>query len=628
MVRPLRVAWPALLPGLLLAWAATAAEPPSVDDLRQLSLEQLGDLDVVSVSKRPEPLSQAPAAVYVITNDDIRRSGATTLAEALRLAPNLEVAQINAESYAISARGFNSYGAANKLQVLIDGRTVYSPLHAGVFWDEQQVMLADVDRIEVISGPGGTLWGANAVDGVINVITKSSAETQGGLLDLAAGNQQQRGAGRWGGRMGEHGTYRVYGMGFGIGSTAVHGGGSANDSWHGGQAGFRTDWQHDADRVTVQGDYYRNNIDVDGTMTGGNVLGRWDRQLGNGSSLEVQSFYDRAERNATGLTDQLETYDLQVQNTLTPGARHELVWGGGYRVQRDRFVNRANAFVLTPVSRTIGLGNLFVQDTFAITPALKLTIGTKFEDSSFSGFEYMPNVRLGWAMSDASFLWAAVSRAVRTPSRIDRELNAPGILVESPAFRSEKLIAYELGYRGRPTAATSLSVSVYYNFYDDLRTTQYVSGNTWPAVLTNAMAGQTYGVESWGDWRVVPWWKLSAGVNAMHKALHLKDGAVDVNNRESAGDDPGWQWSVRSSMDFGSGVQFDIGLRAVDELLSPAIPGYLAADARLGWKVNEAVELSLAGFNVFGGLHGESFTSGAPYREVRRSVYLGMRWRF
>jgi iron complex outermembrane recepter protein len=612
----------------VLAASATASAQ-TVADLRHLSIEQLTDLEITSVSRRPEPLSDAPAAVFVITSDEIRRSGAVTLAEALRLAPNLEVAQQDALNYAISARGFNSIDAANKLLVLIDGRSVYSPLHGGVFWDQQQVALENVERIEVISGPGGTLYGANAFNGVINVITKNAHETQGGLLDLKAGNVYRNGVEQYGARFGANGAYRVYGMGFGYGHSDTSSGASAGDQWHGGQTGFRTDWQSGSDSLTMEGDFYRSEgALLDTRLSGENVLGRWNHRFAGGSNLQVQSYYDNQKTSAVGISDAVTTLDLQAQDTM-PLGRSEVVWGGGYRVYLDSFSNTQNAFRLVPSHRTLGIGNLFAQDTIALFGTLKLTLGLKLEDSSYTGAEVLPEIRLGWRVSDKTFLWAAVSRAVRTPSRIDRELLAPGALAPDLDFLSEEVTAYEIGYRGRPTPDTSLSVSFYYNIYGDLRSYDAYPFPGAQAQIGNGGSGTGYGMEAWGAWQALPWWRLSAGVNLLRKNITFHPGAlVAASNALTVGYDPGYQLSLRSSMNLSKTVELDFGVRAVDALPGIPIPAYVAGDARIGWHVTPSLELSLAGSDLSFRRHAETVTPPTPIVEPRQSVYLGMRWRY
>lgn len=610
--------------------SAVAAPPlsakPTVEELRALSIEDLANIEITSVSKRPEPLSQAPASIYVITSEDIRRSGAVTLPDVLRLAPNLQVSRLSSSSYAISARGFSTFESANKLLVMIDGRSIYTPLHAGVFWDQNQVMVEDIDRIEVISGPGGTLWGANAFNGVINIITRNSSETQGGLLSGQYGNVDQRAAVRYGGKLGEHGSYRVYAQDLERGPMVHPDGTSATDAWDSEQGGFRTDWAAGRNAFTIQGDVFDNAFDVGNRNRGKNLLARWKHQLEGGSNLEIQAYYDTVDRTALGINDSLETYDLQAQHSIRLGERHLVVWGGGYRVVNDEFRNTLNVFTLQPESDTLQLGNVFAQDSIKLENDLTLTLGNKFEHSSLSGLEYLPSARLAWQVTPDHMLWTAVSRAVRTPSRFDRDLQAPGILEPASDFESEKLIAYEIGYRGQPTTNTSLSATLFLHDYSDLRVLA-VSPSSGLLTFDNKLEGTIYGIEAWGDYRVRPWWRLGAGFTLMQKNLDLKPGAITAALDQHAGNDPDHQFSIRSSMDLLDNVEFDVGLRSIDDLPNPMVPSYLELDARLAWHVTDQLELSLSGFNLLDNRHPE--TGAAATRiEVPRTVLAGARWRF
>ncbi|MGA3398443.1 MAG: TonB-dependent receptor [Acetobacteraceae bacterium] len=603
-----------------------AAQAQSVEDLQTMSIDQLANLSVTSVSRRPEQLSDAAAAIYVITAEDIRRSGYVRLADVLRLAPNLEVAQQSGQIYAISARGFNSEVDANKLLVMVDGRSIYSPIHSETFWDQLQVPLDDIERIEVISGPGGTQWGANAVNGVINIITKKSSDTQGGLVDAKIGPVDQNGLVQYGGKLGADGTYRVYGQGLGVGPSVHPGGASADDGWHGGQTGFRTDWQGDVDTIMVEGDFYRNNDAADnGRQYGGDLVARWNHKLNDGSNVAVQTSYDQEQRYVIGGSDYDANYDLQAQHTFTAG-RNLIVWGGEFQATEDKLVESSPVAQFVPGSRLIDIGDVFGQDTIALTETLKLTLGTKLQYSSYTGFDYLPSIRLGWKLSDTNFLWAAISRAVRTPSRLDRDLEEPHFLALAPDFESEKLVAYEVGYRGQPTPQSSVSVSLYWNQYSDLRTVDYIPNSATPYQLGNDEAGNTYGIEAWGDWRLLPWWKLSAGVNLMHKDLHIVPGVVARDY--SSGDDPGYQFSFRSSMDLAHNVEFDFGIQVVDRLPDPTVEGYIQANARIAWHVTPAIELSLSGNNLLAAYHVETVEPGVAPLEIQRSIYLGLRWKY
>lgn len=616
--------------------SAVAALQPQSPDFSQMSIEDLGNIEISSVSRKKEPLSDAAAAIYVITSEDIRRSGATSIPEALRLAPNLEVARVDASQYAISARGFNST-TANKLQVLIDGRSVYTPLFSGVFWDVQDVFLEDIDRIEVISGPGGTLWGSNAVNGVINIITRSSRDTQGTLLSVGAGTMERGGGARYGGKVGDDTTFRLYAKGFDRDHTETSSGADVHDSWSKQQAGFRVDSANANDGFTLQGDIYDGSIDQslnsDKTISGANILGRWNRALAGGANMQVQAYYDQTRRDYPGtFKEELDTYDIDAQHQFQWGENHDIVWGGGYRLMQDHVDNTA-ALAFLPGNRSLSLANLFAQDTIALNPNLKLTLGAKVEHNSYTGLEFQPNARLAWKLNDRSLLWSAISRAVRTPSRIDAEFFVPGtapfLLVGNPDFKSEKVTAYEVGYRAEPVSNVSFSISTFYNVYDDLRSIELSPGGGFPFVLGNKMKGDTYGVEMWGSYRVNDWWKLSAGYNFLKKELSLQPGSSDTTSLALSDTDPEHQFSLRSAMDLPHNVELDVALRTISGFgtLSSSIPHYTALDARIGWLVAKGVEVSLTGVNLLDPHHAE-FGSLATRSELDRSVFLKMVWSF
>ena len=626
-------ALPLVIVLLLVPCTMRNAAAQSVQDLANLSIEELSQVEVTSVSKRPEPLSQSPAAVYVITSDDIRRSGATTLAEALRLAPNLEIARVDSQSYAISARGFNSVNASNKLLVLIDGRSIYTPFFSSVFWDQQDVILADVDRIEVISGPGGTLWGANAMNGVINVITKRAGDTQGGLADAKLGNFEQQGALRWGGRMGDTGHYRVYAQAFGEGQTMVTGGDGGNDDWRGKQAGFRADTNAFGGAVTAQGDMYENIVDTPGgRRSGGNVLGRWTRALADGSTVDVQTYYDQQHRSDVaasggGSSDTVDTFDVQAEHNFSIGRTQQVVWGFGQRVWRDEFINTANPFVLVPQSQTLDLTNIFAQDTLALRDDLKLTVGAKAEYSTFSGWAFLPSVRLGWQLTPRDFVWGAISRAVRPPSRLERDLTAPGIVDQSPDFVSEKLTAYEAGWRSQLTSSASVSVSLFYNHYTDLRTTSPAPVTILPVTFGNGLEGHSYGLDAWASYSPYAWWRISPGVSLLRKDFALEPGQFDISGEQTVlGHDPGHQVFLHSYMDLPYNSELYVGLRQIGSLADIGVPSYFEADVRVSWHATSRLELSLAGLNLVHAHHAEA--TAPPINEIPRSVYVGARYSF
>jgi len=598
-----------------------------------MSIDELANIEISSVSKKKESLSDAAAAVFVITQEDIRRSGYTSLPEALRLAPNLQVARVDASQYAITARGFNTT-TANKLLVLIDGRTVYTPLFSGVFWDVQDVMLQDVERIEVISGPGGTLWGSNAVNGVINIITRSAHATQGTLLNAGFGTEERGGAARYGGMLNDNTAFRVYAKGFERDGTETASSMDVHDRWHKQQAGFRLDSGNQGDRLTLQGDIYDGELDQainsDKTISGANLLGRWNRSLGGDDSLQIQTYFDRTRRDYPGLfREQLDTYDIDVQHRFRWRKNHDIVWGGGYRVMEDNVINSAQLGFL-PTRRSLKLGNIFVQDSITLDESWKLTLGAKLEHNSYSGLEAQPSARLAWKINDKSLAWSSVSRAVRTPSRIDTDFyiqSGPIALFGDKHFDSEELTAYEIGYRVEPTKNATLSVSTFYNVYDELRTIELSPGGVLPFVIGNKMRGNAYGVEMWGTYRVNDWWRLSAGYNYFKKDLELASDSSDTLSIDGAETDPRHQFSLRSSMNLRHNVELDVGLRSIGGLSSGDVPSYTALDARLGWAIAKGISLSISGFNLLDREHPE-FGSPATRSELRRSIYMEASWQF
>lgn len=613
---------------LLLSCASAVAAVPTTEELLDLSLEQLTNVVVTSVSRQRESLAGAAASVYVISAEDIRRSGATSIPEALRLAPNLQVARADNNQYAISARGFNNV-LANKLLVMIDGRTVYSPLFSGVLWDAQDVMLEDVERIEVISGPSATMWGSNAVNGMINVITRPAGETQGVLASAGFGSRERGGALRYGGKLGEDGHYRVYGKTFDRSHTAFGNGTPIRDESERSQGGFRMDWAREGDSYTLQGDTYHGNIDQAPSarkLSGSNVLLRWRRSHSDGSGTTVQAYYDRTERNQPGaIVDDLDTYDLELQHARTVARAHHIVFGGGYRYSADRTQNSA-AVALLPAERNLSWGNLFVQDDIALRHDLDLTLGAKIETNRYTGSEYLPTARLAWRYRPQRLVWAGVSRTVRAPSRLDREFFQPGtapfLVNGGPGFVSETATVYELGYRAQPSSALSYSATL---FHHDHRRLRGLSPTGSGLQFTNSIAGKTTGLEAWGSYRVTAAWRLAAGFTRMHQSLHPEAGAAVAGGVAALGNDASHWESLRSTLDITPRHQFDVALRHVGSLPSPAVPAYTALDARLGWKVNRKLELSLIGQNLLDPRHPE-WGVPANRAEFQRAVFVRAIW--
>jgi iron complex outermembrane receptor protein len=603
-----------LLAGLLLVAGLLSdeacAQQVASADIEQLSIEQLANVEITSVSRRPESLAQAPAAVFVISAEDIHRSGAINLPEALRMAPNLEVARMNGFAYTISARGFNSPESSNKLLVLIDGRSVYSPLASSVFWENVAVPLADIARIEVISGPGGTLYGANAVNGVINVVTKDSSQTQGALLDATAGTSDAKVMARYGFSPWDGGALRLYGQVSHANNTSpVSALDPARTAWARNQGGFRLDQKLDADSLTLQGDIFANStpaMDIE-RGRGYDLSGRWNHALESGSSLDVQVYSDENSRILPGLArEQLDTADLQVQHSTALWWNDTFIWGGEYRHSKEAFYSQTVIGFANPVTH-LDVENLFAQDSFRLLDKVKLTTGIKIENSSFSNVDFMPDLRLSWQVTDSDLLWASVSRAVRTPSKIDRELEVPGLLLPAPRFHSEKLTAYEAGYRGQLLPSLSLSLSLYYNLYDDLRTTSYNLVTIAPVQLRNGIKGDNYGGEAWAKYGVTDWWRLSLGANWLQRTELLKPGRRDLTFGQSLGQDPPYQAQIRSEMNPFEDWEFDAALRSIGHVKARdattgntkvLVGAYTEMDLRIGWQATPTTEIALEGFNL------------------------------
>ena len=639
-----------------LAQVTEASAPPSA--LKSLSLEDLMNVEVTSVSRHPEKLSRTASAIQVITAEDIRRSGATNIAEALRLADNLDVARQSAYAWSITARGFNT-SLANKLLVLIDGRTVYTPLFSGVFWDVQNYLLADIERIEVISGPGGTLWGANAVNGVINIITKRAQDTQGYYLEGGAGSQVNGLAGARYGTMLASDTYlRVYAQSFSQQHEMLSGGLDAHDAWHQSRGGFRLDSGASAQgALTVQGDFYTGAEDAlaggAAQVRGANLLGRWSRTI-DSSYMEVQFYYDWTHlvdpvpafalggnvlAPAGMLTDDLGTYDLDFQYRFVLGDRNRIQWGLGYRFTHD-VVDNAPGLAFLPPMLDQSLYSAYVQDEIALRQDLYLTLGTKLEHNDYTGFEVEPSVRLRYDLADAQTLWAAVSRAVRTPSRIDHDLSEPEpsyppvVLQGSADFVSETLLAYELGYRTQVGSRLVASISAFYNAYDHVRSVGITPTTLIPLVFQNNLEGQTHGIEISADYEALDWWRLHVGYDPLREALHVTPGHTDLNDARNETADPEQRFALRSSMDLPRRVELDAALRWVGTRALNSgpqigtVPAYWEMDLRLGWHPTEHVDVSVVGQNLLHDHHAEYGFPGPSQVEIARGIYAKIAWQF
>ncbi|GLI38940.1 TonB-dependent receptor [Geobacter hydrogenophilus] len=643
-------------------------------NLSELGLEDLMNIQVTSVSKKQQKLSDAGAAIFVVTREDIRRSGATSIPEVLRMVPGIQVARLDANKWAVSARGFNDR-FSDKLLVLMDGRTVFTPLFSGVYWDVQDAMLEDIDRIEVIRGPGAALWGANAFNGVINIITKHAQETQGGLLSAGAGTEERGfGGARYGGRVGDDTYYRLYTKYFNRDGGVDAAGNEGKDDWSVLRGGFRVDSDLTAqDSLTVQGDIYHGkegetftvplvappysrtfNSDTD--IAGGNLLSRWTRKLSDTADMALQLYYDRTERDMAILGEIRDTIDVDFQNRFRWGSRQEIMWGLGYRFSHESITNKI-PISFTPDKRSDNLYSLFVRDDIAlIEEKLRLVLSSRFEHNDFTGFEIQPNARLIWTPDYRQTVWAAVSRAVRTPSsaeenfRNDISVYPPGTVNQtlpvlfsgfgSRDFKSEDVIAYELGYRVAPAEHFSVDIATFYDNFSRLRTLEFgtpyleVSPSphlVLPGITSNKMHGESYGVEVAADWLALEWWRLHAAYSFLEMQMRLDPDSNSLFYLGfTQGTSPRHQGSLRSSMELGRSVELDVWVRYVDRLPEFDIDRYVTLDARLAWKPTRNLELSLVGRNLTDSHHPEfnsAIISTAP-TEVERSYYGKITWRY
>ncbi|MFL6707166.1 MAG: TonB-dependent receptor plug domain-containing protein [Massilia sp.] len=615
--------------------------PVPAPALVDFSLEQLSDVVVTSLARQDTRLAEAPASIFLISGADIRRAGATSLPQALRLAPNLQVAQADNRNWSVTARGFGSL-LENKLLVLIDGRSIYSPLFSGVFWDSQDVMMEDIERIEVISGPGATIWGSNAVNGVINIITRKADDSQGGLLVAERGSRNNTGAARWGGALGNGGHYRLYSRYTDAAGTDNEDGRGGIPAWHRRQAGMRADWDGKVHDVMLSADAYQGTLEYGNLpalrMSGANVVGRVTSELADGSRLRLQAYLDHVERNQDQVGSQmLDTVDLEAQHSVEIGALNHLTWGGGYRHLRDRFEN-GPILRFTPDQKSSQLYNLFAQDELRLRPDLRLTAGLRFEHNDYTGWEALPNLHLAWNLNHQDLLWTGISRTVRAPSRIDRDLfvvnpaagaspgTPPYSIAGGPNFDAETARVLEAGYRAEMFGAINLSTTVFYSDYRRLRTLE-PAGQAGPQ-FANLGVGSVRGIELWGRWQVRGDWRLSAGMVLQNVRSHLLPGSQDSSAMAGlATNDPTNTWSLRSSHDLAEHLQGDFALRHVGRLPDPAVPDYTEIDARLAWQPRPNTELSLAGQNLLHRSHVEFGAAGSRQR-IERALALRLALRF
>lgn len=635
----------------------TPLEKPSSDALTDLSLAQLADVNVMkvtSVAGVSKPMQTTPAAMFVITGDDIRRAGHHNVAEALRMVPGINVAQISSNTWSVSSRGFSGQ-YANKLLVLIDGRAVYTPQFGGVYWDLQNYPIDDIERIEIVRGPGATLWGSNAVNGVINITTKSAKDTQGGLITAGVGNELRGTTSfRYGGKLGEQAHARVYGMYESRDSLSDAQGHSQPDDWEITQGGTRFDWEgKDGTTLTFQGDVYGSShigqkifhvyslvpsltaqVKDDQVVSGGNALLRWGRKTSDTSGWSFQTYFDRTVRNHIGFDDERNTYDATFHHYFTAGM-HSIIWGLGARHSDDQ-TDPTHTIQYLPTNRSDNVFSAFVQDTIELVPKrLSLMVGTKLEYNDYTGVEVQPSASLTWTPNDVHTIWASIARAVRTPTRTDSDVNVilavipfpvstPVRIVGDNDLDSEELVAYEIGYRVTPTPRLTLDWATYFNNYRNLISAGPSATGPFDSKFTNNQSGKTYGTEIAAKWEATDKWKLQLGYSWMREILHGGDERGEENEpRNSA--------SVLSSYQATPKVQLNGALYYVDARRAADVPSYLRLDLGVTWQVKPNVEFSLWGQNLLDNRHPEfidAFALPARPAEVDRGVFAMVRIKF
>jgi iron complex outermembrane receptor protein len=647
-----------------LIWPVGAQQPdPGLQDrLKGLSLDQLGNIEVTTTTKEPVTVTRTPAAVYVITQDDIRRSGATSIPEALRLAPGVEVARIDSVKWAIGIRGFQSRLSRDVL-VLIDGRSVYSPLFHGVYWEVQDTLLEDIERIEVIRGPGGTIWGANAVDGVINIITKSSKNTHGALVSAGGGSVDQGFLDfRYGGGNDKDFDYRFYAKGFDR-SPEYHYDDRNFDDFRRAQGGFRTDWNvTKRDSLTIQGDLYDGVdgesakitvvsppsayvLDQNGALSGGNLLAHWKRDLGGGSDLQIETYYDRVNRRQPNQAEYRNTFDVDVIHHWAFSDRQNIIWGFGARLSLGELPEVVPTYVFNPNSRVDQLYSLFAQDEIQLVPGrLALTAGSKILHSSYTGFDAEPSVRLLWTPSTHQSFWTAVTRAVRTPSDIEDTLTTTTPVSTNPPtfsqttgdriFTSETMLGYEAGFRQLVNPRLSFDLATFYNQYDHLLSlepgTPFMEDGAIidPFVNRNGIRGTTKGFELLANWKPSTSWRIEGSYAWLDMDLMNKPGSLDATTVSSTeGASPRHDISLKSFIDLSSKFEFNQIVRYVSALPAEQVTAYVTADARVAWHPDRRFEFAVTGQNLLQPHHAEYGGDPGPPVGIKRSVYAAITWR-
>ncbi len=672
VVRRVRMcAWITLL--ACLALPAGFAQTP---DLTQKSLEDLMNIDVTSVSKKAQKTSETAAAVFVISSEDIRRSGALNIPDLLRMVPGLDVAQINGSQWAISARGFNGQ-YSNKLLVLIDGRTVYNTIFAGVLWDSQNLPLDTIERIEVIRGPGAAVWGSNAVNGVINIITKSAVGTQGGTVDAGAGNAITGPETiLYGGKARGLGAYRVYAEGFHAGSLPTPAGVDGEDDWRLVHGGFRSDKSLSAkDSLTTEGDVTNGNagelatvpVSLQPPVTATlalrnrywdwNLLARWKRTISPRSETSLQVYFDRTTRGDSTYGIRPNTFDIDFQHHVATGTRQDIVWGLGYRLSANSTSPNLR-ISFTPLCRLTNLFSIYAQDEITILPdRLRLSVGARLEHNGYTGFDLEPSARLAWSLNSKNMVWSAVSGATRTPARSDRDIRLnyaalPGnietgylpMLVSffgNPNVKNEQLTAFEAGYRNTWTSSFSLDTTIFYNRYRDIESLEpgatVVEMNPSPPHLLipstfgNNQYGETHGIELFANWKAASHLTLSPGYAFFSMHLHTFAGSLDTTTAKGTeGGTPDHQAQLRSSVSLPKNLQWNASAYFVNRLPAQAVPAYTRLDTGLTWRAGERISISAVGQNLFSDRNLEYSGPNSSMQPglMRRSAYARISWSF
>ena len=620
-------------PVLAAGGGVQSADP---QDLKTMSIEQLMQVDVTLATREPEPVGRTAAAITLITADDIRRSGVTTIADALALATGVHVARFNNGTWAVSARGFNAT-SANKMLVMIDGRIEYSPLFTGVFWNMLDYVLEDIERIEVIRGPGATLWGANAVNGVVNIVTRHTRDSQGTFLSFGSGNEDPALADfRYGGAAAGT-TYRVYGKFAGRNPQVFDSGASSDDGRRRGQVGFRIDRPGGGGEWLVKGDVFRSEDDLADRVIGkfGEVAlqGEWSRTLSADSNVAFRSYYRREFRDVPQqLTHAINTVDVDLQHGFVWRERHRVVWGTGYRRNSDETDGGTIAFV--PAARVYSVFSLFAQDEIAIRPdRLHLTVGLKMERNAFSGAEWQPNVRARYDVAPRQMIWGAVSRAVRRPTRLDVDIRAlapNGEVVAiggGDAYEGENLLAAELGYRIQPLPIAAFDATLFNHSYNDLRS-QELPPTGLPIVIGNTLNGRSQGVELAAGLFPMPNWRIRASYAFLDVSITKDIGSRDIGGGASEANDPSHMFKIRSDVDLPRRVELNLFLRSFGALPNPRVPGYVELGGRLGWRATQHFEVAIAGQDLLHDHHPE-FGAAAPLRvEFERSIRVLATFRY